>query len=834
MKLLFFIWLLTLTCYYLSAQTSDEILSAIEKAQSNKEKAELFLQLGDMYEYTEPSIAIRHYEQALEFARSESVTSEQRSLTPDVDILVAKSLRYIGIVHSDNGNFEEALASFHESKQILENILSLFTKSYRSQIQTEIAKLSNNIGIVYSRQGVFSIAKDYYMQALSVHTELADSTSIAASYSSLGIIEARQANLTEALMFFQKALDLYTLTGNKLGTAQSYNNIAGIHFQLENWDQALQLFERAYPIFRNKGHNSRVASLLGNIGLVHKNKNDLDNALKYFQESLEIRLQLNDLLGLVDIYNNLGELAALKNNFAQANEYYQKSYDIATTIGDNRMIAVSLVNLGENYFEAGNQPLAISKTIEALSISRDHNFMYVIQSSLKQLADIYFQSGDYRSAFDYFVEYNAISQLILDEQKLRQLNELEIEFNAREKQKTIELLQQESEFINLKLRQSRIFSITMGLLFVTALVIGAFTVIILKQRNKIQLLKKENESQQLISKTSNDLKAILKTHAHGMILFDTFHNVIDYNVKAEEWFEKYFGIKIGEQKTFVNTDNPFINSLLIELLHESLKGFSNEKETNIEYEGKAYHFKFYGNPVFDNSDNIVQSVSLMIEDITESKNVQQRILSDLKEKETLIKEIHHRVKNNMQVIMSLIRLQSMQFKDQQMISSFGELEQRIAAMSYVHEDLYTSENLSDIKFEDYLRKISSNLSGAYNSRIRVHNYVRMVNPFLDIDTAMPCGLVVNEILSNSLKHAFNDAEVKDRKDNRVDIYFTENPETYSIKIADNGMGLKNGIDPLKMRSMGFHLIKVIVEEQLRGDWHVKSEGGMIVEVNFPK
>lgn len=826
--------LLLFVPFVVFADVVDSLLQQVEATDNHIEKGNMYIQIGDLFEYTDPSQAMHYYEKAYNEASAPASQITHRALTPDADLLRAKSLRYIGIVLSDQGDFDKALENFLAAREILEGLRELYLATHREDIDNNLARLMNNIGIVYSRQGVFDIAREYYLIALEVYRQLNDTTSIAVAYNSLGIVEARQANLVEALGFFQQALDFYMLGNNQEGMAQTYNNLGGIHFQLSNWGDALELYTRSHDIFQQMGFSHRVAATKSNIGLVYQQKNEYSKAAEFLQASLALRVQIGDRTGIVESYNNLGALYEEQNNYETAIDYYRRANEMATELGDNRMIATSLISMGSGYFRAGNPRDAIANTRSGLEIAQAHNFMFIVQTALANLSEFYAHIGDYRNAYEYSRQHFKVSQSILDEQKTRQISELEIGYKAREQQQRIEFLEQETELSALKLQQSRTLSLILGLLIFILLVIGLFTLALLRQRNRIMLLKKENEAEKAIRKTDNDLRAILKTHAHGMLLLDSELNIVASNTKAIQWSEKFLGIALQEKKSLAGMENLFIRELSNGLIMDALKGYSRELEKEFSDNGRSSFFKFFCNPVFEKDDELVQSVSLMIEDITFTRNSEQKMLEDLKEKETLIKEIHHRVKNNMQVITSLTRLQSRHFDDEEKVLSFRELEQRIAAMSFVHEDLYKSENLSDIRFEDYLLRISSNLSGAYKSKARVYNHVEMQNPFINIDLAMPCGLVVNELLTNSLKHAFRGTSKSRSGEAKIDVYFTEKPSEYELRVVDNGKGLKDNADPVNASTMGFHLVKIIVEEQLRGRWATENNEGFVVIITFPK
>ena len=814
----------------------DSLEQAIDKSDP-EERMNLLIDLGDKYEFSDPLKAISYYEQAFETGTSVFNDSRGKNILPVIELLRAKSLRYIGIVHTHLGNYDDALDHFSQAQEILSEVRNYFTTPFKNEVDIKAAKLLNNMGMVYSRIGLFDIAQNYYQEALEVYSELEDSTSIAVAYSSLGIVEARQANLWEALKYFQEALEIYSMQKNKEGMAQSYNNIGGIYFQLTNWNEALQLYYRAYEVYKDLDMSHRVAATLGNIGLTYQNLYDFDKALEYLQRSLDIRVKHNYKGEMVESYNNLGTLYTELADYQSANYHYQKSYDLAKQLGEQRIVALSLINIGRVISLEGNINQAISYSVQGLEVAREHNLKFVVSPALEQLAELYAKAGNYRQAYDYSRQHYLISQEILDEQKARQINELQIGFKAREKQQQIELLQNENELNQLRASQAGTLVFILALLLFLAVVLGIFTLLLLKQRNKITILQKEQDAKSLIRKTDNDLKAILKNHAHAMILFDNELNVIAFNNMARKWARSFLQIELESGDSFFTLPNAIVNELVNGVISESLKGQSKETETEIFSENqKLHYFKFFSNPVFDDSEENIQSVSLMIENITDRKSSEARILSDLREKETLIKEIHHRVKNNMQVIISLIRLQTNELLGKEEQEAFIDLEQRISAMSYVHEELYKSHNLADINFDDYLCKISTNLISIYNKGVKVRNHLQVENNYLNIDIAVPCGLIVNELLTNALKHAFNKKTSGKQPglQKQVDIYFSESESNYHLQVIDNGIGMNRKIDFENVSSMGFHLVKIIAEEQLRGSWDVKSNGGLQVSVVFPK
>ncbi|HRH65970.1 MAG TPA: histidine kinase dimerization/phosphoacceptor domain -containing protein [Bacteroidia bacterium] len=231
-------------------------------------------------------------------------------------------------------------------------------------------------------------------------------------------------------------------------------------------------------------------------------------------------------------------------------------------------------------------------------------------------------------------------------------------------------------------------------------------------------------------------------------------------------------------------------------------------------------------PIYDDSGKLKKLV-LVDTNITSSKHMQQQIEQSLKEKEVLLKEIHHRVKNNLQIIISLLNLQSGYIKDEQTLKAVKDGQNRVRSMALVHEKFYQAEELTEIDFGEYVEKLSQFLFQSYGDKTdRVQVVVESDHVALDMDTAMPCGLLVNEIVSNAYKYAFPgsmEGEIKiqlNRADGRV-----------IMKISDNGIGLPEGFSIENSESLGMQLIQALTS-QIDGELNVSRENGTAFTVSF--
>jgi PAS domain S-box-containing protein len=215
-------------------------------------------------------------------------------------------------------------------------------------------------------------------------------------------------------------------------------------------------------------------------------------------------------------------------------------------------------------------------------------------------------------------------------------------------------------------------------------------------------------------------------------------------------------------------------------------------------------------------------------DITDRQHAEEQIRASLQEKEVLLKEIHHRVKNNLQIISSLLNLQSKYINDPSALQMFIDSQNRVKSMALIHEILFRSRDITRIDFAEYIKTISVQIFrsyGAYTKRIGLEVQVKDI--MLDVDTAIPCGLIVTELVSNSLKHAFMDG-----REGSIDInLFTNDSGTLTLIVKDNGIGLPNHIDLQNVDSLGLKLVGALVN-QLAGKVDVDSTFGTTFTITF--
>jgi PAS domain S-box-containing protein len=242
--------------------------------------------------------------------------------------------------------------------------------------------------------------------------------------------------------------------------------------------------------------------------------------------------------------------------------------------------------------------------------------------------------------------------------------------------------------------------------------------------------------------------------------------------------------------------------------------------TNFEIEtlDKNYnkiHLEIFLNPIFDGSK--VVEVSGIAHNITEKKHVQQRMEQSLKEKEILLKEVHHRVKNNMQVVSSILNLQSSYVSDEYALTLLKESQNRIKTMAYIHESLYQNKSFTSVNFSEYIQTLVNNIVQSYSaSQEKIQLSLDIEKITLSLDISIPVGLIINELVTNAIKHGFPDSQT-----GNITIHLKTKNNFVFLELKDNGVGFASGVDFENSHSLGLQLVNTLIE-QIEGKFEFES------------
>ena len=353
-----------------------------------------------------------------------------------------------------------------------------------------------------------------------------------------------------------------------------------------------------------------------------------------------------------------------------------------------------------------------------------------------------------------------------------------------------------------------------------------------KTKSKHEMARKIEERNRELDFKNLELEKL------SLVASKTNNSVMIFNKDMDlEYVNQGFVTMVGYTlDEFCNTRGKNIKDISFYENFDNLLQQAIATKDSVQYESKMYHKN--GNvvyastnltPIFD-SNNELQNLVIIDTDITRLKKYEEQLQASLNERSMLLREIHHRVKNNLQIIISLFNLQSYHIKDEAALMAMLEAQQRVRSLALIHERFYQSEGLSKIDFDDYIQRLASNLFTSYNvSKEKVNMKILADKVNLDIDTAVPCGLIVNELISNAFKHAFNEAYQGELK-----IEFREiAPENYLLKIKDNGKGLPSDFDIKKSDTLGMQLVSALAE-QIDGKYSFENNNGLVFSLEFKK
>ena len=329
-----------------------------------------------------------------------------------------------------------------------------------------------------------------------------------------------------------------------------------------------------------------------------------------------------------------------------------------------------------------------------------------------------------------------------------------------------------------------------------------------------------------LRKKEEQYRNIVETSVEGIWIIDKQGNTSFVNNQMA----KLLGYTVDEM----------INRNFFEFMDEEAK---NEAKSKLERRKKGiterHDFRFKKkdgsdlwtivstNPIKNDKGEFIGALG-MITDITDRKQAEEQISKSLEEKEVLLQEIHHRVKNNMTVIMSLLKLQADRVKDKHYREMLGDSMGRIKTMALIHEKLYKAKDLAKVDFNDYLKDMINSMFMSYGlSSHKVALKTDVEDVAFGIDTAIPCGLIINELVSNSLKYAFPEA-----REGEIKVSLRRNDKAeVELTVSDNGVGMPEDVDFRKTDSLGLNLVNTLVG-QLQGKIELYREKGTEFIITF--
>jgi PAS domain S-box-containing protein len=339
-------------------------------------------------------------------------------------------------------------------------------------------------------------------------------------------------------------------------------------------------------------------------------------------------------------------------------------------------------------------------------------------------------------------------------------------------------------------------------------------------------ITEHNLKERALEESEERFKAIFDKMVDGILVADTSTRKF---TMANNSMSKLLGYEIDELKNLsVNDIHPpeDLAYVIDAFAKQARKEFLTAENIPVKKkDGTVFFADINSTPIKLSGQEYLVGI---FRDVTSRKKNEEKIKSSLKEKEILLQEIHHRVKNNMQVVASLLDLQSSIIEDKQVTQVLKESQSRVHTMSIVHEALHDSDSLSEIDLQTYLFKLTTSIFQTYSvepGKVSLNNEIENIP--ISINQASPLGLIVNELISNSLKYAF-----PDDRTGEISVSMKEISNELELIVSDDGIGIPEDLDWRNLNSLGLKLVRSLAEDQLGGSVEMESSHGTKFIIKF--
>ncbi len=606
---------------------------------------------------------------------------------------------------------------------------------------------------------------------------------------------------------------------------QNHFEKAKVFKKNDELDSAINELYKAEKIAQSLNDEKLLADVLYKLGSYKSSASLYAESIKYYQDAVLIYAETFDTAGLAGGYNRLGVSYKHMGQYSNAINSLTKSYNYYHALKDTAGQGSTKINLGNVFKNIGEPEKAITYYHEALAIFIPANNQNAVANCYNNLGNVYKNLEQFDSSMFYMNKTLNIRKSTGNQAGLsyifHNLANLHIkmeDYNTA--------LQYADSSLTLKTERNDEFGIAGELEIFSRIYfkLGDWRNAILYGEKGLAMIK--------------PYKDIEYEKEFYITLAESHLQIGNYKESAN-----YYKLHIDGEK-FLKKLNPK-NTLEYELIEFELLSDSIQKEQlklkkelqeTINKNEELRNTVFKRNIYLIISGLIIFSVIIslflfayrrrLIKSKKEKQNLEKSSVPK-EEKEILLKEVHHRVKNNFQIINSLIRIQSEFMNQSNFKQKLIEIENRIRSMSLIHEKLYKSDNISKLDFKEYVEELIGHIKGSYETQTDIEIKLKVQQVKYGIDTLIPLGLILNECISNSLKHSFEGLEK-----GSIIVELNEIENGTILLIQDDGIGADLSIDELKEESLGMELVWDLTE-QLDGTVSLSTEKGFHYQFNFP-
>jgi two-component sensor histidine kinase len=650
----------------------------------------------------------------------------------------------------------------------------------------------------------------------------------------------QKRNIDSALYTFNRNLQQSVAINYVDGIGFGYWYTGVAYFYKYDYDTALVLHNKAYNIYENSGNKRGMALVRYSMLYDYSLKQDMPRSLENAEEARRLFEEIKDYVKVYDCLEAIVYAHRSLNHTIEVDSLMAELVNIAEKTGNKRRIANSYYNLGSYYIDKAYLNLAIEAFFKALEIAEESGHSSEIANALGSVGLAYIYMKDYKNAIAYYLKQEVILKSEVNQYELSvTYTNLGESYNAlgdyttglKYHQKALEI-RKEMNFHRAISNALHNIGYTYYLMKDSADKALDYTKQTLEMDTQIKNDEGFAKSYMLMGKIQviKENKSAGIRYLEKSIQLAKQYNNTQVIKEASEALILLYADKRNFGKAFTNmVINKEISDSLVsgdnikritqlEMQH-SFEKKQNETEVGYLKEKLGYESTLKRNRLILAFSFVFGTLVVMFGVFLYHSYLKSRKAE--KEKEALLKEIHHRVKNNLMVISSLLNLQLGSLTDEFTKSAVKESQSRVKSMALIHQLLYQSEMFTCIDFPKYLDQLMASLQSAYSKPDKNVKYIIQADPImLDIDTAIPIGLIINELITNAYKYAFSNSTCGIIE---IDFVKTAN-HNFLLRISDDGKGLPEGFDPDNSPTLGLKLVKILTK-QIRGKLNYSNKSG---------
>lgn len=613
----------------------------------------------------------------------------------------------------------------------------------------------NNLASLYETESEFDKAGKLYMQALALARKINYKEGIAITLQNLGLFYVGRLDYNKSLYFFKEELKADRSLGDSSLVADCLNNIGMVHYSRGEYKEGISYYERSLSIRKQLGEETPIARSLLNTGIAYREQGTYDKALEHLLEAARYFEKKGPSIELGSCYNTTGNILLKLGSADKALTYHFMALKIREQVGNKRGVAGSLTNIGDVYKHEGNYDKALEYLNRSLVIKEEIGDKKLLASTHDHLGDVYFR---------------------------------------------VKLPAKAAEHYNMSVTLKRQFEDPKGM---------ATTY---NNLGKLYLSGRKYTEAFTVLDSARDISS--RAGARDILLENYKYTAQGYREAGiHDQAFKYYELHAALKDSIMD-DSRSRSMAEMQVKYETEKKeqaiiLLEEKEKTQAAEMENQRFKIWG----------LTGAAALLAISTGLALVLVRVSSKAKrQKELMMKELHHRVKNNMQVLSSLLFLQISRSDDESIKNVLTDVDQRIRAMILVHQDLYGDKAASNVNMQEYVPRLVEHLRSSSTRYENVKINVNIDSLLLDADKALSLGFMINELVSNALKHAFHNTS-----DPVLSLSLLNQGGTIVLDVHDNGNGFSSA-SLQNSSSFGLRMVQMFLKD-LKGKMDIRTEKG---------